>query len=231
MIHVRARDIIILAVLATSVAAVSAFPLAAARGLRALSYRCWHKTASPACCCGSPDEQVPRRQILLTSVSGIVGSKVGGPLPNRPMRRSTQSAVVSTSSSQQPLRVCVVGAGSISREFALYHFGPATRTVVTSIVDLDLERARRLAMDVGSVQAGASVESKASAYAAAASDTRGQPVPSSTQLAPCLEDCDIVYIGTTPNSHAKLVLEALEAGKSVLLEKPLAAFPVLVLLV
>ena len=128
---------------------------------------------------------------------------------------------------QSPLRVCVVGAGSISREFALYHFGAITHTVVTSIVDLDEERARRLAADVGSVQAGAAVvnTNPGSAYSAGAATSAGTPVLSATKLAPCLDSCDIVYVGTTPNSHATLVLEALEAGKSVLLEKPLAATP------
>jgi predicted dehydrogenase len=126
----------------------------------------------------------------------------------------------------RPLRVCVVGAGSISREFALYHFGPSTNTVVTSIVDIDEERARRLAADVGSVQAGAAIEGKRSAYSATAAEVRGTPVQSATELGPCLQGCDVVYVGTPPNSHASLVLEALKAGKSILLEKPLAAKPV-----
>ena len=59
---------------------------------------------------------------------------------------------------QRPLlRVAVVGAGSIGREFALHHFGDATGTVVAAVVDRDWERAKRLAADVGSVQAGAAV--------------------------------------------------------------------------
>ena len=41
------------------------------------------------------------------------------------------------------LRVAVVGAGSIDREFALYHFEPDTGTTVASVVDLDLALARR----------------------------------------------------------------------------------------
>lgn len=173
-------------------------------------------------------EHTQRRDLLLTSISGVVGSQLAASAAQG--RVASQSArSLSTMSvdgkSLRPVRVCVVGAGSISREFALYHFGPATQTVVTSIVDLDEERAARLAADVGSVQAGARIESKGSAYAAVATETRGQPVPFSTKLAPCLEGCDLVYVGTTPGSHAKLVLEALEAGKSVLLEKPLAAKP------
>lgn len=124
------------------------------------------------------------------------------------------------------LRVAVVGGGSISREFALHHFGPATGTVVSAVVDTNEERAKQLATDVGSVQAGAVVENAGgSKYRAAASEARGQPVPFATSLAPVLAGCDLVYIGTTPGAHASLAVEALEAGKHVLLEKPLAALP------
>eukprot|EP00933_Yihiella_yeosuensis_P033334 TRINITY_DN27065_c0_g1_i1.p1 TRINITY_DN27065_c0_g1~~TRINITY_DN27065_c0_g1_i1.p1 ORF type:complete len:381 (-),score=66.30 TRINITY_DN27065_c0_g1_i1:238-1320(-) len=125
----------------------------------------------------------------------------------------------------KPLRVCVVGAGSISREFALHHFGDATSTRVTSIVDLNEERAQVLARDVGAVQAGATVKNDGTAYRAMASEIIGKPTAHATSLAPVLELCDIVYIGTTPGAHAPLVLEALNAGKHILLEKPLAATP------
>lgn len=129
-------------------------------------------------------------------------------------------------SQQRPLRVCVVGAGSISREFALYHFGAATGTVVASVVDIDKARAEQLAADVGSVQAGAPVQTRrGSQYSATAAEVRGPPVPWHTSLNAGLDGCDLVYIGTPPNSHAQLACEALEAGKSVLLEKPLAATP------
>jgi predicted dehydrogenase len=128
-------------------------------------------------------------------------------------------------SSGPPVRVCVVGSGSISREFALHHFGAATGTVVTAIVDLKEDRALELAVDVGSVAAGATVGDNGTKYRAAASERRGTPVPHAASLGPVISLCDAVYIGTTPGSHAPLVIEALEAGKHVLLEKPLAASP------
>ena len=125
--------------------------------------------------------------------------------------------------SSAPLRVAVVGAGSIGREFALHHFGPSTNTVVSSVVDLDPDAAKRLAADVGSVQAGASVVGE-SGYRATASTSLGEPVRASTSLdAAVLGACDAVYVGTTPASHRALVEAALGAGKHVLLEKPLAA--------
>ena len=132
--------------------------------------------------------------------------------------------------SSGPLRVAVVGAGSIGREFALHHFGPSTNTVVSSVIDLDPDAARRLAADVGSVQAGASVVGESasvvgeSRYRAKPSASRGEPVLASASLdSSVLEACDAVYVGTTPASHRALVEAALGAGKHVLLEKPLAA--------
>ena len=127
------------------------------------------------------------------------------------------------SSSTAPLRICVVGAGSIGREFALHHFGQATNTVVSTVVDLDTEAAKKLAADVGSVQSGASVVGD-NKYKATASSCEGEPVATSDVLdAAVLKACEIVYVGTPPSSHRKLVMVALEAGKHVLLEKPVAA--------
>ena len=131
---------------------------------------------------------------------------------------------VAGSSADTLLRIAVVGAGSIGREFALRHFGPPTRTAVASVVDLDAAAAEHLAIDVGSVAAGAKVTG--GGYREVASVRRGTPVPHATSLTDAiLASCDAVYIGTTPGSHRALVLRALECDKHVLLEKPLAATP------
>ena len=127
------------------------------------------------------------------------------------------------------MRVCVVGAGSIGREFALNHFQPsATQTRVACIVDTDEERASALAIDVGSVLAGAQLASaedlSMKKYRSKPSEIKGEAVPYFTALsADALALCDIVYVGTTPNSHRSLTLAAVSAGKHVILEKPLAA--------
>ena len=128
----------------------------------------------------------------------------------------------STSSSDALLRIAVVGAGSIGREFALRHFGPHTLTTVASIIDINASAAEQLAIDVGSVAAGAHVTG--GGYRETASDRRGTPVEYATSLTDAiLAKCDAVYIGTTPSSHSTLVLRALASDKHVLLEKPLAS--------
>lgn len=121
------------------------------------------------------------------------------------------------------LKVAVVGAGSIGREYALFHFGAATNTVVTSVVDTDAKLARLLATDVGSAQAGAAVVGK-NRYKADVKSLAGKPVLHASELTnQILDACDIVYVGTTPSAHKGLVLQALDAKKHVLLEKPLAS--------
>merc|ERR1719221_1227650 len=103
------------------------------------------------------------------------------------------------------MRVAVVGAGSIGREFATMHFGPATSTLVSCIVDADEGRASALARDVGSIQAGANVTGDIG-YRATPDRARGTPVSHFRDLGDgALGLCDCVYIGTTPSSHALLV--------------------------
>eukprot|EP00928_Gymnodinium_smaydae_P057866 TRINITY_DN41091_c0_g1_i1.p1 TRINITY_DN41091_c0_g1~~TRINITY_DN41091_c0_g1_i1.p1 ORF type:complete len:411 (-),score=49.12 TRINITY_DN41091_c0_g1_i1:121-1233(-) len=121
------------------------------------------------------------------------------------------------------MRVAVVGAGSIGREFATRHFGPRTGTVVSCVVDIREDLAKSLAADVGSVQAGSGVVGN-NPYRSRPSKSIGTPVPHFRELSSdALGLCDCVYVGTTPSSHAALVKRALDAGKHVVLEKPIAA--------
>lgn len=104
------------------------------------------------------------------------------------------------------LRVAVVGAGSIGREFALEHLTASAGVRVSAVVDSDADAAATLAADVGSAQQLGEVAHGTSLTADAV-----------------LESCDAVYIGTPPSSHLPLVEQALAAEKHVLLEKPLAS--------
>ena len=126
------------------------------------------------------------------------------------------------------MRVAVVGAGSIGREFSLHHFNEQlTGTSVVSIIDKNLEAAKALALDVGAAKAGGSVVTGQTRYHStveAKEDAAAADVVHGTDLtSDILDGCDMVYIGTTPSSHKELVLAALDAGKHVLLEKPLAS--------
>jgi len=123
------------------------------------------------------------------------------------------------------MRVAIVGAGSIGREFALNHFGAATGTCVTCVVDPDTARAQTLAADVGSMQAGAAL-GRGNLYQARPRDNLGRALPHFAELTvEALDLCDLVYIGTPPASHRAVAVAALDAGKHVMLEKPLAASP------
>ena len=128
-----------------------------------------------------------------------------------------------------PLRILIVGAGAISREFALHHFDPShTGAIVVGIADLDKEKASNLATEVGSVQAGAKVLGDGRNWHTAATNERvGEPVPHFGSVEKALDDLgndvDAVYIGTPPGSHRVLVEQSLKRFKHVLLEKPIAA--------
>lgn len=126
------------------------------------------------------------------------------------------------------LRVVVVGAGSIGREFALRHLVKDLGVEVVAIVDRQLELAQSLAHDVGLARAGAIVEGskyRETVNAESAAKIPACSIPivrTAINLEDVLDDVDICYIGTPPSTHSALTLMSLRAKKHVLLEKPIA---------
>jgi predicted dehydrogenase len=90
----------------------------------------------------------------------------------------------------------------------------ASRIGVEAIV----RPARRLD-DIAVVAVAARDAGRAAAYAAEHQIGRAHASYSALIADP---DVDLVYIGTTPDTHAQLAVEALDGGKSVLVEKPFA---------
>jgi len=93
------------------------------------------------------------------------------------------------------LRVAIVGAGLMGRWHA--HAAVRSGATVAAIVDPDPVRARELS----------------------AHHPRAKVVLS---LADVLSDVDVVHVCTPSRTHVALITEALEAGRHVLVEKPLA---------
>jgi len=128
--------------------------------------------------------------------------------------------------SASPLRVAVVGAGSIGREFALEHFGRTTQTRVVAICDLDLKAAAALASDVSALYSGGCLggsKYRETVSGGGAVSEANRVVAANGLTEEVLAQVDAVYIGTPPSTHASITVTALRAEKHVLLEKPLAS--------
>ena len=99
----------------------------------------------------------------------------------------------------KPLRVGVVGAGVAARLHAHAYASAGDAIQLAAVVDVDHERARRMRRQFG-------FEAEF------------------TDLAQVLAraDVDVLSVCTPANTHAEIVLAAIEAGKHVLVEKPLA---------
>jgi predicted dehydrogenase len=96
----------------------------------------------------------------------------------------------------RPLRVGVIGVGNISRQY-FEHFPALPGLELTAVADLDVERARAVGDEQG--VRGTSVDGLLAA-----------------------DDVDVVLNLTIPAAHAEVATRALEAGKHVYGEKPLA---------
>ena len=109
------------------------------------------------------------------------------------------SAGPDTSSSRAgstPVRFALVGAGVIGRHHGRVLGELGDRVELTAVVDLDLERAQRLSDEHG----GQAFTSLAEAFATT--------------------DIDAVAVCTPTGRHAEIAVEALQAGKHVVIEKP-----------
>jgi predicted dehydrogenase len=126
------------------------------------------------------------------------------------------------------LKVAVVGAGSIGREYALCHLIEELGVSVTAVVDMQLGLATSLARDVAYRRAGAKVvgskyrETVQDDAHLLFSDDKLPTVVVATSLAEVINDVDICYVASPPSTHAAVAVLALQAGKHVLLEKPIA---------
>ncbi len=98
-----------------------------------------------------------------------------------------------------PIRIGILGTGNIAARALLAPVRDVPEVSVTAVASRELARAQ--------------------AYAAA------QGLGQSTTYAGLLEDpeVDVVYVTLPPSMHAEWSIRALEAGKHVLCEKPLAA--------
>ncbi len=98
----------------------------------------------------------------------------------------------------EPLRVCIIGAGSIS-DMHFKSFAGNSDAVLYGVFDYSAERAETKALEYGISRVYGNIE-----------EVYSDP------------NIDAVSICTWNNSHAELSVGALNAGKHVLVEKPLA---------
>jgi myo-inositol 2-dehydrogenase/D-chiro-inositol 1-dehydrogenase len=94
------------------------------------------------------------------------------------------------------VRIGIVGAGGIAQRH-VEGLVALERAKITAVVDVRVERAAQLAQKAGAT-------------------------PYQT-VADCLDQVDLVYVLTPPSLHRSLVVAAMEAGKHVVVEKPLAS--------
>ena len=97
-------------------------------------------------------------------------------------------------------KVVLVGAGSICRTHVKAFEGLGGRAKIVAIVSRHAENAQKVIDEMG-------LDARAYADHRSAIDA---------------EECDVVSVCTPPDSHCEIAVDALEHGKHVLLEKPMA---------
>lgn len=125
------------------------------------------------------------------------------------------------------LKLGVIGAGSIAREFSLRYLNELNFIEVIAIVDVNFDSAKSLSEDVSYRRAGATIIG--SKYRETVDknsiniNIENLPlVIPSTSISDILPLVDCVYIATPPSTHAIIVEQVLASKKHILLEKPLA---------
>ena len=98
----------------------------------------------------------------------------------------------------EPIRVALIGAGVVAEKKHLPALSPLSEFQVVAVADPDRERGNLLA-------------------------SRCEGAVATPTLSDCLEavEVDVVAVLTPPSTHIPLVRQALDAGKCVLVEKPL----------
>jgi UDP-N-acetyl-2-amino-2-deoxyglucuronate dehydrogenase len=113
-------------------------------------------------------------------------------------RRTGRSVQMSTPATAEPNRVrfALVGAGVISAVHGRVISQLADEIELVAVVDIELDRATRLASEYG-----------------------GRPFDSLSEALEAV-DIDVVVVCTPTGRHGEVAIEALEAGKHVIVEKP-----------
>ena len=126
------------------------------------------------------------------------------------------------------LRLAVVGAGSIGREYSIRYLCSQPELVVCAVVDVDLIAAEALAADIRLRYAGGSIVGGKYRETIDPTTVLGEtleataPIACAARLEDVVDSVDAVYIATPPSLHMEIARVALSANKHVLLEKPLA---------